>query len=501
MTDLQLPCGSPLEPIPAEHLRIELEFTRRTHHRWLHGGAVHGLLCAALDHDLPPGLVPFAPESGRVRFEAGDGYTLGLTLFGESARQAPRLLAALARLGARARRPGAALGGNFRLRTVERLALPDATTLAAEAAKLAAADSIRLRLLSPLRLLRPEALQVPGATYLNEDCFPAAHFLERLWQRWHLLAHGAYASAEALPTPPPGVEARPRGLWWMDLPIPGSGSKRAERPSGMTLGGVLGEVEFSNVPPEWCALLALGRHLHAGRNTHYGFGRYALPQLEDGAAIGPAESYLDRLAALPVLRRALRRAAGEGADLPAAPEELLPPLREALLSGSYRPQAAARLRDRVVQEAFVEVFRGSVDRRLEECAAAYRRGLARFAGAKALTDAFEAGFGHLEVVPVEELFRDFPRARLLAKFRAMYPQEPAVELLRAWLAAPESLQGQEVHPTHGLPEGTPLVPLLSRLLLEEAQPAPGERLVRLEDQVARVRRFEVEAPEARAQVG
>ena len=514
MTNLRLPHGVPVSALHAEHLRIQLEFTRRTHHRFLHGGAVHGLLCGALDHDLPPGLVPFAPESGRIHFEAGDSYNLGLTLFGDAAALAPKLLADLARLGADSRGPGAALRGNFQLRSVERqlqtATNADIRRLQAEAAALAAAPSVRLRFVSPLRLLRPEALQVPGATYLNEDCFPAGHFLERLWQRWHLLAHGEYAPAEAVPSPPPTVEARPRGLWWMDLPIPGRGRERSEKPRGMTLGGVLGEVEFHNLPLEWCALLALGRHFHAGRNTHYGLGRYALPQLENSEVedVRPAKSFLERLAALPALRRALHRVAGDFSSLPASPEDLLPPLRESLLAGTCRPASHLRLRDQVVQEAFAQVFCGSVDRRLEECAESYRRGLARFAGAKALTDAFEEGYTNLNMVPLEALFRTYPRARLLTKFRAFYPQEPAVDLLRAWLAAPEPFQGREgrvaqgpeVHATHGLPEGTPLTPLLARFLLEEAESEPGERLVRLEDQIARVRRPEMEGA-AQVQAG
>ncbi len=62
----------------------------------------------------------------------------------------------------------------------ERLATPD---LDADVAALRGRDDLELRLLSPLRLARPDELKRRGAGFLDCDCFPAAFFLDRLCRR------------------------------------------------------------------------------------------------------------------------------------------------------------------------------------------------------------------------------------------------------------------------------------------------------------------------------
>jgi hypothetical protein len=90
-------------------------------------------------------------------------------------------------VGRQAPRAGEAaptLAGNFRLEAAAPLAVADPSAEADALRSLASSDKgLTLRFLSPLRLERPEGLQERGATFLNEERFPAAHFLERLWAR------------------------------------------------------------------------------------------------------------------------------------------------------------------------------------------------------------------------------------------------------------------------------------------------------------------------------
>lgn len=92
---------------------------------------------------------------------------------------APALFSGLQRLGRSAVDRGAppTLGGNFALEAAEPVGAPD---LDLELDALAAVASPTLQFLSPLGLERPAALKVKGAGYLNGDCFPPGHFLNRL---------------------------------------------------------------------------------------------------------------------------------------------------------------------------------------------------------------------------------------------------------------------------------------------------------------------------------
>ena len=65
-----------------------------------HGAVLSGLVRAALGpHELPPGLLPFACESGRMDFAAGDEYAFALTLAGAAAGLLDGLAAGLEAVG------------------------------------------------------------------------------------------------------------------------------------------------------------------------------------------------------------------------------------------------------------------------------------------------------------------------------------------------------------------------------------------------------------------
>lgn len=250
---------------------FRLRFTRpaRFSH-YLHGGVVHGLLGHAVrDRQLPTGLIPSVPESGRALYDSGDPYHLGITLVGEARGALGAIERGLRRIGGlRHVPPGISLGGNFELEAVETM---PPVEIGAETAALAEGGISRIHFVSPLRLKRPIELTRPGASFLDPRCFPLPHFLDRLWRRLFLLYHGHWPTNENLrvsrPTLPEEGEVDSTGLYWMDLPNP------ARR---RTLGGVLGQVECRCMPEDWLPILVLGRYLQAGASTHFGFGRFVI---------------------------------------------------------------------------------------------------------------------------------------------------------------------------------------------------------------------------------
>jgi group II intron reverse transcriptase/maturase/CRISPR-associated endonuclease Cas1 len=488
-------------PYPAfERYAVTLTLRAPVRLHFNHGGAVMGLLCHALGrHPLPAGVIPATPESGTTRFEPGERYRFGVTLAGEARDHSRRLRAGLKQASEQAPAEGAVFGGNFDLDAVERL--PD-LDLDADVERLRAATAgtqpgthdLTLRLTSPLRLKRPDELQVKGAAFVNAECFPAAHFLERLFRRLFFLDLGHYPAldderAQTAGSDAQAVDAR---LTWLDLPIPGHGD--AARPKGYTLGGVQGSVRLTQVPAAWLPWLVAGQHLHAGENTHYGLGRYLIRELGERDAFTPARSAFDTLTDVKRLDQALdhvvERSDMGGVDHVTPQEfaeerdERLPKLAEDLRTGRYRlsallgiidrkPTGGLRalvvptVGDRVAQRAAIERWGPAIDTLLEDCAYAYRKGFSRAGAARAVQRAYEEGYRYVLDADVRAFYDEVPWDRLEAKLEALFPFEPLTRLVMEWVKAPVVFEGRTLTRTRGLPQGSPLSPLLANLYLDE----------------------------------
>jgi len=423
-----------------DRYRVELRLAKPARFPFEHGGVLRGLLSRALGrHEFPPGLVPFPCESGRVLYDAGEPYALGLTLAGPDRTLAGELIAGLERLGgARPSGPAPVLGGNFVVERAERLDPPD---LDADAAALCKASAVELRFVSPMRLERPADLKRSGAGFLDRDCFPPAVFLDRLWRRLFYLTHQRYPDDEErrrLEPPADGAAAACERLLWSDLPVRGTPSKGRR----YTLGGVRGPLTLAGLDPAWLEVLVAGSYLHAGSVTAYGFGRYTIAGTSSAAdpLLAPGRTFFDRLAA-PGLDESSRRAAAE----------LLAPV-----IGAW----------------------------LEESSAAYRRGLSRQSAARGVARARADGYRDvLDGGLVPFLDRIDPQV-LFDRLGALFPCEPLVDRVRAWTEAPPT---GEDEPARGLPRDGPLSAVLAKLCLDRIDDeiaAENLRLVRFGDDFA-----------------
>lgn len=274
---LYLPGLSRLELPPVQSLKVVLRLLRPVHFPALHGGVLHGFLCRFCGHPLPPGLIPFASESGRTQYQVGDLYSFVLTATGEARATLAAVPEALGKLAGllplRADGPPAKLDGNFEVAKIEELEAPTVAGIEARAEPLAKAGKAKLRLLSPLRLKLPAPAGTPPRAYAGAETFPPALFFDRLLRRYFLLRDGEFPPARMLP-PPAAAELASANLSWVDLPMRGPKEGRSGRATGTTLGGVVGELELGQMSSEAALLLAALEPFHAGSSIHYGFGRY-----------------------------------------------------------------------------------------------------------------------------------------------------------------------------------------------------------------------------------
>ena len=340
-----------------ERRLVRLRFTRPARTRFIHGitldgmlrraGALAGVLSEDSKHRFPHEVVPHACESGRVRFDAGDPYHFLVTFVGDAVAIADDLARGIARVGRTQPDRSSALptlAGNFELEGFDRLHEVDWSR---DADIASGRPGLTLRFLSPLRLELPDDLARDGHRYFDARAFPAAFFLMRLWQRLFFLANERWPRGEMesmMPRLPAGIGAVAPRLLWMDVPKKGASDDKAE-----TSGGVLGAITLLGVPAEWLPILALGQHLHLGKSTRYGLGRYVI---DGGLAAGdsslaPARSLLARAASRPALAAALAHVLEHAEDVPETlrekldgdADEVLELLSGRLLRGTYTPPA------------------------------------------------------------------------------------------------------------------------------------------------------------------
>ena len=481
--------------LPFECYLFRLRLAKTGAFHFNHGGVIHGLVKNALRaSDIPPGVIPFACESGQVGFEPGSPYNIGMTLEGEDRALFPALLQGLRRVGAE--QPDVdgtlpALGGNFSVEGVEALPIPD---LAAEENALQGRERLELQLLSPLDMNRPTHMVQAGHRRFDPACFDLPHFLSNLAGR--LLAKVAATGADPGPTPPipKTIHAEFRHLLWLDVPLLGRAGTGSNRSKGYTLGGVLGTVSLVGVPAEWLPLLVLGQYLHVGEKTHYGFGRYRIADSAAADGFRPGRWVRERASEAVALGRALdetvQKSDSAGVDglspseFAFARAELIPGLSRELRQSEYRPQAlvgfVARkengrlrplaiptVRDRVAQRAAGAVLGPAVDTLLEDCSYAYRKGFSRQGAARAIQKAYADGFRYVLDADIDAFFDSVPWDVLFDKLRALYPLEPLRETIEAWMKAPVIFDGKLIERSRGLPQGSPLSPLLANLFLDE----------------------------------
>lgn len=204
---------------------------------------------------------------------------------------------------------------------------------------------------------------------------------------------------------------------------------------------------------------------------------------------------LDRAASLGNLSRALlnvarnKGAAGvDGCSVEEAigsAQQLLPMLRRSLLSGCYQPGAIRRVWipkpgggerglgipnvvDRVVQQALLQVMEPVFEPTFHDSSHGFRpRRGAQTAIAQA-KGYVQSGFGHVVDIDLSKFFDRVNHQRLLGRVAQRVADGRVLRLIHQMLKADVVLpEGTVVSTQEGTPQGGPLSPLLSNIVLDE----------------------------------
>lgn len=159
-------------------------------------------------------------------------------------------------------------------------------------------------------------------------------------------------------------------------------------------------------------------------------------------------------------------------------------IRAQLLEGSYKPRPAKRVEipkerggvrklgiptvlDRLVQQAILQVLQKRWDPTFSEHSYGFRPGRDAHQAVARAQELIAQGYGWVVDLDLEQFFDRVNHDRLMARVAVRVADKRLLKLIRAFLNA-GILEDGLVRPTEeGTPQGSPLSPLLSNLVLDE----------------------------------
>ncbi|GAB4119811.1 MAG: hypothetical protein Fur0026_10350 [Sideroxydans sp.] len=150
-----------------------------------------------------------------------------------------------------------------------------------------------------------------------------------------------------------------------------------------------------------------------------------------------------------------------------------------------RMLAVPSVRDRVLQTAVCQILVPILDPLFEDESFAYRPGRSVPDAIKAIVTARDEGFEHVVDADIQAFFDNIPHEQLLERLAEVLPDTSLLPLIRAWLNTPIKTKDGFERPKCGVPQGSPISPLLSNLYLDDFDEVlteeEGRRLVRYAD--------------------
>ena len=165
-------------------------------------------------------------------------------------------------------------------------------------------------------------------------------------------------------------------------------------------------------------------------------------------------------------------------------------------SGGVRTLAIPCVRDRVVQSSVALLLTPLLDREFEEASYGYRPGRSVKQAVEKVRRMRAEGFIWTVDADIQGYFDNISHEKLVARFLRSVTASPLVELVSLWI---ETGSGSG----RGLPQGSPLSPLLANLYLDdldEALSSKGLRLVRFADDFVVLSKDRLGAEQALARV-
>jgi RNA-directed DNA polymerase len=214
----------------------------------------------------------------------------------------------------------------------------------------------------------------------------------------------------------------------------------------------------------------------------------------DAQSLTQTDSLMEEVCERDNLWKALKRVqANQGApgvdgmtvrQLPKYLKRHWPKIREQLLAGTYRPQPVQRVEipkpdggvrklgiptvlDRFIQQAVLQVLQGRWDRTFSEHSYGFRPGRSAHQAVAQAQAYIAEGYGFTVDIDLEKFFDRVNHDLLMGRVAKRVDDKAMRKLIRAFLNAGVMEDGLVGPSEEGTPQGGPLSPLLSNLMLDD----------------------------------
>jgi RNA-directed DNA polymerase len=229
---------------------------------------------------------------------------------------------------------------------------------------------------------------------------------------------------------------------------------------------------------------------------------------ESPAAVGPSmEAIVERDNLRKALAQVRRNKGAPGVDgmtvddLPLYLKDHWPAIRSQLLEGTYRPRPVLRVEipksgggtralgiptvlDRFIQQAVLQVLQADWDPTFSEASYGFRPGRSAHQAVARVQEYLAAGYGWVVDLDLEKFFDRVDHDILMSLVAKRVADRRILRLIRGFLAAGVLADGLVGPTDEGTPQGGPLSPLLSNLMLDVLDKElvrRGHRFVRYAD--------------------